>query len=251
MAIVAVLFFRSRPGFWRLLAKVVGPRDYVIIVRTTCGPARLVFDPLHTSELTVIDELLPGDIYMASHRVGRFLDCGAFRGISTIYIEDQVKSGHVTAFEPQTDNFAILARRLAKYLPHAQCVHAAVGLENGEVCFAGGGVGGAVGKEGRVVRMVRLRDQVAADESPRLLVKMDIEGSEREVLPDLLPVLPEECVLFLETHFPADLSEQIVQPLRDSGFTVVECRRRPDEVTDRLFIDWSLDRGDPRSCSTP
>jgi len=136
-------------------------------------------------------------------------------------------------------------------LPHAQCVHAAVGLENGEVCFDGGGVGGAVGREGRLVRMVRLRDEVAADRSARLLVKMDIEGSEREVLPDLLPVLPGESTLFLETHFPADLSEQILKPLRDSGFTVGECRRRPDEGSDRLFIDWSLDRGDLSSCSTP
>lgn len=242
IAIVAVLLFRSRPGFWRLVVKMVGRRDYVIVVRTPCGPARLVFDPLHTSELTVIDELLPGDIYIATRRADRFVDCGAFRGISTIYIEDQVRSGRVTAFEPQADNFAILARRLAEYLPAAVCVNAAVGADNGEVFFGGGGVGGSVGEVGNRVRMVRLRDALSAEKSATLLVKMDIEGAERDVLPDILPELPQACELFLETHFPLALSRSLLEPFRREGFSVIECRCRQERDSDVLFIDWELNR---------
>jgi FkbM family methyltransferase len=242
IAIVAVLFFRSRPGFWRLLAKLVGDRDHVVTVRTPCGPARLVFNPLHTSELTVLDELLPGDIYIACRQAGQFLDCGAFRGISTIYIQDQVRASKVSAFEPQPENFAVLSRRLATHLPGAVCVNAAVGAKNGEVLFGGGGVGGSVGEEGAPVRMIRLRDELAADGSAGLVVKMDIEGSEREVLPDVLPVLPRECSLFLETHFPLETSEAMVERFRQAGFIVRESRRRPEEDSDVLFIDWTVDR---------
>jgi FkbM family methyltransferase len=242
VVILLVLSFRSRPGFWRFLARLAGQRDYVISVDTPSGPARLVFNPLHTSELTVVDELLPGDIYIAFWRADQFLDCGAFRGISTIYIQDQVRAATVSAFEPQPANFAVLSRRLATHLPNAVCVNAAVGAESGEVLFGGGGVGGSVGKEGSPVRMVRLRDEVAADSSAGLVVKMDIEGSEREVLPDLLPVLPHECSLFLETHFPLETSEAMVERFRQAGFIVRESRRRPEEDSDVLFIDWSLDR---------
>ncbi|MFM6173391.1 MAG: FkbM family methyltransferase [Sphaerospermopsis kisseleviana] len=200
------------------------------------------FDPLHTSELTVIDELLPGDIYIASRRADRFVDCGAFRGISTIYLQDQVRASKVSAFEPQPENFAVLSCRLAAHLPDAVCVNAAVGAKNGEVLFGGGGVGGSVGEEGAPVRMIRLRDEVAADGSAGLAVKMDIEGSEREVLPDVLPVLPLECSLFLETHFPLETSEELLKPLREAKFAVVERRRRRDDDSADLFIDWSIER---------
>ena len=232
---------RYRPGFWSLVQRMRGETDWCITVKTPCGPARLVFNPRYTSELTVVDELLPGDIYMAQRKAAHFVDCGAFRGISAIYLQDQVKATHVTAFEPQEDNFEILSRRLAKYLPGATCVNAAVGPKNGEVMFSGGGVGGSVCAEGNLVRMLRLRDEISASDAG-LLLKMDIEGAEREVLPDLLPVLPQECLFFLETHFPEEPSKALVDLCREAGFAAKECRRREEDGSDVLFIDWELQR---------
>jgi FkbM family methyltransferase len=242
VAIVVLLLFRSRPGLWRMLARLIGERDYIITVATPSGPARLIFNPLHTSELTVVDELLPGDIYIAASRADHLIDCGAFRGISTIYLQDQVKAARVVAFEPQQENFAILARRLSEYCPEAVCVNAAVGAENASVLFEGGGVGGSVGAAGRSVRMVCLRDELTGSGAEGLLLKMDIEGAEREVLPDLLPVLPHECSLFVETHFPPGPSEALVGLFREAGFAVKECRRREESNSDVLFIDWALQR---------
>jgi FkbM family methyltransferase len=242
VAIIVYLLFRSRPGFWRLVARLIGERDYVITVATPSGPARLVFNPRHTSELTVVDELLPGDIYTAKSRVGHFFDCGAFRGISSIYLQDQLKAARVVAFEPQHENVAVLTRRLAKYYPDAVCVNAAVGAENANVLFEGVGVGGSIGAEGRPVRMVRLRDELAGSGAEGLLLKMDIEGAEREVLPDLLPVLPQECSLFLETHFALGSTEALLGPFCEAGFAIKECRRREEGGSDVLFIDWELHR---------
>jgi FkbM family methyltransferase len=241
-AIALLVAFRSRPGFWRFLAKLAGERDYVVTLKTRSGPARIVFNPLHTSELTVVDELLPGHIYTVNSPAGNFLDCGAFRGISTIYLQDQAKAVRVVAFEPQHENFSVLKRRLAKYYPDAVCINAAVGAENASVLFEGGGVGGSVGAEGCPVRMVRLRDRLTGGDAEGLLLKMDIEGAEREVLQDLLPVLPHECSLFLETHFPPGPSEALVGLFREAGFAVKECRRRKKGNSDVLFIDWTLHR---------
>jgi len=242
VAIVVLLLFRSRPGLWRMLARLIGERDYIITVATPSGPARLIFNPLHTSELTVVDELLPGDIYIAASRADHFIDCGAFRAISTIYLQDQVKAARVVAFEPQQDNFTILVRRLAKYCPEATCINAAVGAENRNVMFDGGGVGGCIGAEGRPVRLMRLREQVSPTDAEVLLVKMDIEGAEREVLPDLLPALPPACSLFLETHFTLGASESLIGSFREAGFMATERRRREESGSDVLFIDWELCR---------
>jgi len=242
-AILLVLTFRLRPGFWRLLSKLVGERDYVITVKTPSGPARLLFNPLDASELTVLDELLPGDIYIVVQPAEVFVDCGAFRGISTIYLQDQVKAARVKAYEPQAENFAILARRLGKHLPAAVCVNAAVGVENGEVLFDGCGVGGIVGDVGNRVRMVRLRDELSAEQPSMLLVKMDIEGAEREVVPDFASALPTTCSLFLETHFVEGEAEILLAPLEAAGFSLREIRRRRYKDPNVWFIDWELNRG--------
>lgn len=243
LAIVLLLCFRSRPGLWRLWAKLAGEKDHVIRVATPRAPARLVFNPLDVSELTVIDELLPGDICIVVQLAEVFADCGAFHGISTIYLQDQVKAARVTAYEPQAENFAILARRLGKYLPSAVCVNAAVGQENGEVLFDGGGVGGSVGEVGNRVRMVCLRDELSAERPSMLLVKMDIEGAEREVVPDLLSGLPTTCSLFLETHFVEGEAEILLAPLETAGFSLREVRRRRYKDPKVWFIDWELNRG--------
>ena len=43
---------------------ITGGSDIIIKVRTPSGAARLVFNPLEVTELSVIDELLPGRIYL-------------------------------------------------------------------------------------------------------------------------------------------------------------------------------------------
>ena len=47
---------------------------------------------------------------------------------------------------------------------------------------------------------MKLSAAIAEYNHVNLLLKMDIEDGEAEVLPDLLPSLPEETAIFLETH---------------------------------------------------
>jgi len=242
LLILILVLFRSRPGFWRLLAAAFGAGDWIITVRTPCGPARLVFDPQQTAELTVVDELLPGRIYIAKGRASVLLDCGAFRGISTIYLQDQAKAARVVAFEPQAENFAALSRRLSMHLPAATLVNAAVGQQNGDAMFSGDGVGGSVGSGGSKVQVVRLRDQIQSADCADLLIKVDIEGAEREVLPDAQDALPANCTMFLETHFTDAEAEAILAPLLSAGFSCREVRRHKHGVSGVQFIDWELKR---------
>ena len=101
------------------------------------GKARLVFDALEPVEMSVIDEFLFTTLYLIEARADTVIDCGAFRGISTIYLSDQARAGTVIAFEPQKDNCAFLVQRVKQRLPDAVCRNEAVGNENSTVCFAG------------------------------------------------------------------------------------------------------------------
>jgi FkbM family methyltransferase len=240
---------RRRPGAWNLLARVFGKGDWCIRVKTPNGPARIVFDPLEPNELSVVDELVYGGVYLVAKRHDVLLDCGAFRGISTIYLQDQCRAKAVEAYEPNQDNFAVLQRRLARFCPEAKVVHAAVGDSVGEVTFAGEGVGGRVRNEGSGarsvrVRQVRLRDNTAMAGAKSLLLKLDVEGAEESILPGLLGALPANCTLLLETHSSESDAQDLVRPYRRAEFDVYMRRIRKDPDSEGSFIDWEMGRGE-------
>ena len=242
LLIVLYTAARFRPGAWRLLFKLTGIRGWCLHLRTPLGKARLVFDALEPVEMSVIDEFLFTTLYLIEARADTVIDCGAFRGISTIYLSDQARAGTVIAFEPQEDNFAFLVQRVQQRLPYAVCRNEAVGNENSSVCFAGDGVGGSVGTDGVEIVQTRLADLPAIAASRSLLLKMDVEGAEQWILPELLTVLPEKCILLLETHFEDGRSEELIRPYIRSGFKADRVRARKHPFSEIIYEDWVLKR---------
>ena len=239
---------RKRPRAWKLISKICGKGDWCVRVKTPRGPARIVFDPLAPDELSVVDELLYGGVYQFNGDApDTLLDCGAFRGISTIYLQDQVGAATVEAYELHPDNFAVLQRRLAKHCPGAKAVHAAVGNSDGEVSFEGNGVGGRVQRDGLAagavrVRQIRLGGMPSLAAAKNLLLKLDVEGEEEQILPGLLRSLPSRCTVFLETHVREKEAQDLVRPYRMAGFDVYMRRIRKDENSHGSFIDWEMKR---------
>jgi FkbM family methyltransferase len=245
-SVAAIAFyglFRHRPGVWRLMARWGFPGDWCLRLKTRRGVARLVFDPRQTDELTVVDELLYEPLYQTPCDCEVFVDCGAFRGISTVYLQDQVRADATIAIEPQQQNFERLSRRLQVHLPAVKAVNAALGVTSGEVFFAGEGVGGRISEEGIRTRVVGLDDLPELGKAQCLLLKMDVEGAEKDLLPALLPLLPKKCVILLETHYPEHEARQMLRVYEDSGFSVVLLRKRADFEAGVDFIDWELCRG--------
>lgn len=243
---------RKRPGAWGLLSRFLGKGDWCITVKTPNGPARVVFNPLEPMELSVVDELLYGNVYLNQRTVTEtFVDCGAFRGISTIYLQDQARASTVEAYEPNDVNFAVLQRRLAKYCPKAKALHAAVGAWDGEALFSGDGVGGKIrpieSPETQVVQQLSLRANPAIARAASLLLKVDVEGEEEQILPELLDALPTECTMFLETHGLEKVAQDLVRPYRKAGFDVRMRRIRKDPDSGGSFIDWELARTETKA----
>jgi hypothetical protein len=55
---------------------------------------------------------------------------------------------------------------------------------------------------------------------------MDIEGEEQRLLPHLLPALPKQCFLFIETHEGEAAREELLLTLQRSGFEIHVTRIR-------------------------
>ena len=71
---------------------------------------------------------------------------------------------------------------------------------------------------------------------------MDVEGAEQWILPELLTVLPEKCLLLLETHFEDGRSEELIRPYVRSGFKAERVRARKHSFSEVIYEDWVLKR---------
>lgn len=233
---------RFRPGAWKLIARMTGKVCWVVRINTPMGPARLVFDTLQPWELSVVDELIFTEMYLVSERAEVLIDCGAFRGISAVFLADQSCASTVIAFEPQKENFEVLGRRLEQHLAGAVCRHEAVGASHRRVSFSGYGVGGSVGGSDAEIVQFRLSDLLELSLGKSLLLKMDVEGAEAEILPDLLPHLPRRCRFLLETHLAEGEAERLLQPYEAEGFSSLAVRSRRHPLSGMMYIDWDLRR---------
>jgi len=217
-------------------------------VLTHSGAARLIFDLKDNNECIVAEELLFEPIYLVDGPYELFVDAGAFRGISTVFLQDQAQASRVVAIEPGRKNYSELQRRLGTLLPMVEVHRAAAGAVEGEARFSGEGIGGRL-KDGQQeaaaaekVSVVKLSHLADLRSAASVLLKMDIEGAEMEVLPDLLSELPSRCTILLETHQAEEEAEALVDMLRGEGFVAERLRTRPDWHSPSLFIDWKLER---------
>jgi FkbM family methyltransferase len=122
-----------------------------------------------------------------AHEVAPFiLDCGGNIGLSTIWFKLRFPQAHVTVFEADPLIAEVLETNLKRLnLGDVEVVRAAAWVENGSVSFCSDGADqGRVTKDSNSQRVVaiRLADRI---QQPVDLLKMDIEGSEYEVIGDL------------------------------------------------------------------
>ena len=110
------------------------------------------------------------------------IDCGAFDGDTLrVLLEHGYEISDFVAFEPDEKNFAQLDG-WAKNLGRGRCIQAGAYSYNGTLSFSGGtGAAAHVDPNGDTSISVMRIDEVCQDLKPGL-IKMDIEGAEREAL---------------------------------------------------------------------
>jgi hypothetical protein len=71
---------------------------------------------------------------------------------------------------------------------------------------------------------------------------MDVEGAEAELLPALLPLLPQKTVIYLETHYPDSVCDSMLAPYGAAGFAIHRVRSRPAPGGSFSYIEWLIKR---------
>jgi FkbM family methyltransferase len=173
------------------------------------------------------------------------IDAGACRGLFTLSVASLFPKAKLVCIEPEPYNFRRLQEHLQINGIKAETYQSVVGTTVDSVIFAGDGFGGAVVDDqvsghGTIVPSMRLDQFISNADPKRLLLKMDIEGSEETVLPQILDFLPASTTLFLETH--RTNCDSFLQAYRDRGFRESVIRRRRGETPEIEYVEWCFVR---------
>jgi len=169
----------------------------------------------------------------------RIIDCGANVGVTVHYWKRLFPGARITAFEPDPTIFELLKHNCAK-LSQVELMNCAVWTRAEKLTFASnhstGGYLAQLSERGEciesfTVNAVRLRDYL---EERVDLLKMDIEGAEKDVICDCADMLENVNKLLVEYHSFIDRPQQIGRffgVLESAGFRLhvhsVLAARRP------------------------
>jgi len=161
-----------------------------------------------TSDVHVLEQVFMDEQYAlsAALRPTLILDLGAYIGLASVYFAERWPEARIIAVEPHPESFALLERNVAAY-PQVRAVRAAVwdsrrrlGLVNpGETEWGyrfADAAPGAMGADALTIGDF-LADARADDV---VLVKLDVEGAEREALAASEGWMPRIRALMVEVH---------------------------------------------------
>jgi FkbM family methyltransferase len=134
------------------------------------------------------------------------IDAGANIGISSVYFATTYPKARVLAIEPDADNFALCQANTAPY-PNVQCVRAALWSHACMLNLANPGVASwalqfkeTADKKGNV-QAITVNDAIDRNGLPEVdLLKIDVEGAEKEILNHEDGWFSRARVIILELH---------------------------------------------------
>lgn len=190
-------------------------------------------NPTDLGQLISFEEIFVESVYELSRvpfTPTAIVDCGAHVGFFSVLGLSTYPQVPVTVFEPNPVNLGPLRRNLAAFGGQAFIHAAAVSTHDGSQRFSAvesnAGRLAEPGESGTEVPVIDLTRFVSGDSGSALLVKIDIEGEERRLVPHVLPVLPRRCAVFLETHDGAESRNALIEQMVSHGFAVSELRVR-------------------------
>ncbi len=196
------------------------------LARVAAGPAGPVYLRPGTSDQSVFDEVFVGNEYAVEAGDPRYiLDAGAHIGLASVYFASRYPKATVVALEPEPSNFALLVQNCGRF-PSVRPVQAALWcrpatlrVENPEGATWSFRV--TESPDGSGIEAKGIEDLMTAHGFPRIdVLKMDIEGAEREVLRGSDAWLDKVGLLIIELHdrFAPGCSEALDRAIRGRDF---------------------------------
>ncbi|HEY6112415.1 MAG TPA: FkbM family methyltransferase [Chthoniobacterales bacterium] len=172
------------------------------------------------------------------------LDCGAHVGFFSLLAARRCRGARIVAFEPAPENFRVLEEQVKLNALNWELQQCAVDVRDGDSFFESGAASNVghllengVADEAApyVVRTVDLATCVRERAPGSLLLKVDVEGAEKFLLPAILDALPSKTAMFFETHHGEPAREEIYSLLRTNGFAV-RCFRVREPYADSFAV---------------
>ncbi len=196
------------------------------------------------THLWVADEVLIERVYQLERvpfTPDLILDLGANIGLFTLLAAKQWPGAHLVCVEPHPTTFSFLCDNLALNGVSATKLQCAIDSEAGvKFLEKEGAVYQALSarKTATPVTTLALDSLLPSSSALKLVIKMDIEGSEIEVLNSLHSRLPHDCFVFLELHHGDESLRWINEWCALNRFAFNEVRRR-DEAIDGYLVRGS------------
>ena len=189
---------------------------------------------LGTSDISVFNGMFRWEEYAVELESAprTIIDAGAYIGLSAIYFSLRYPGVRIISVEASESNYQLLVRN-TKSFANIETVHAALWPQPGSLVIADPGTGAwglqvtDPGQSAGSVQPAAAGDEVAATTIPDLirdydldridLLKLDIEGSEKELFSGPAPWLDQVDALCVELHdwFKAGCSRAFFEAVKD------------------------------------
>lgn len=202
---------------------------------------QLLIDPTDWCQTIIFDEIFlqtSYDMRKVLFSPSVIIDCGAHIGLFTLLAKSTFPGATMIAYEPNPKNADFIRKQLSKNELNVVFNESAVSIESKELEFVAiNSLGGRLkGHEADGikadsaptyrVKTVDFSTEIKRIQPKSLLLKMDIEGEERSVLPAVMPLLPKQSAIFFETHAGEDGWREMEELLISNGFQVQKINSR-------------------------
>ena len=210
---------------WRLNAMAKSPAGDIVELRFS-NLRHPIFARVGTPDIATIVNNVVREEYGAFEpetAPAFMIDAGAYIGDSSAYFASKYPRLRIVALEPHPDNHALARRNLAPYGERVTLLDKALASNAGRLRLSGDHDGAAIGAHGRAVEAATAPMIMSLAGRDRVdILKMDIEGSEGDVLDESADGwLPRVGLLIVECHGP-EVEAKVMNTLRRNRF---EARR--------------------------
>ena len=166
-------------------------------------------------------------------------DCGANIGFFSALARLRFPETPIFAWEPDEKNFKRSSEQPILQSELVVLRMAAVSDRNGFVDLSGSGHGCTVhNSDDAQVPCMDFAAWWREHSIPGALLKMDIEGHEKAILPSLKGVWKAPCAVFLETHAAGGKDQDVLAVLESDGFRIDLLRQHSLPGDPRVFKEY-------------
>ena len=171
------------------------------------------------------------------------LDIGAHIGLFSLLASSEWPNSQIVAVEPDPENAMWARSNIAVNCLRVATLEAAASDKSGWMKFnSGDGMGNLSETGDQTVRVVNLPALIKAIPSKATLLKMDIEGEELNLLPCVLPLLPDICAVYVELHGTNQQLHDLLVKINLLGFFSLELNRKSSDCGVYYYVDYYLTR---------